>query len=186
MTNESFLPPSYEKPVGNSNYFKPQEGQNKVRIMSPAITGWLYWTTDSKPVRSKEEFTETPNIKVDKEGKSRINHFWAFVIWDYKDEKLKVYEVTQASIQNAVYSLHNSEWGNPADYDLLINRIGKDINTEYTVMPSPKALMPDNILKEYEEAGINLEALYTGDDPFNAVDEQPSPPVNADEAMPNF
>jgi len=154
-----FLPSTYEKPVRNSKYFKAQEGDNKIRVLSSAITGWLDWE-NKKPIRTKEK----PETSVD--PKNPAKHFWAFVIWNYQENKLEIAEVTQAGIQDAIFSLHNSEWGAPTDYDLIINRIGKDLDTKYTVMPTPKTETSPDILTAYQQAKINLEALYTGDDPF--------------------
>ena len=132
----TFLPNGYEKPAGNSNYFKFEEGDNKFRIMSSAIVGYEYWTTENQPVRSKEQFTETPNIKVDQNGKKRIRHFWAFIAWDYKEGKLKIMQITQSSIQDAILTLHSDEgWGDPKEYDLNVVRKG-EIRHEYRNLTS--------------------------------------------------
>src|ERR1700712_2603548 len=38
--------------------------------------------------------------------------------------------------------------------------------TEYSVLPSPAKETPADILQMYKEKPINLEALFTGDNPF--------------------
>ena len=168
----TFLPNGYEKPAGNSNYFKFEEGDNKFRIMSSAIVGYEYWTTENQPVRSKEQFTETPNIKVDQNGKKRIRHFWAFIAWDYKEGKLKIMQITQSSIQDAILTLHSDEgWGDPKEYDLNVVRKGESIETTYNVIPTPPTNLKEEVLKAYNECDIKLEALYTGADPFEAKEE---------------
>ena len=53
MTN--FLPDNYKIPT-TSNYMKFAEGKNTFRVLSSAITGWEYFTTENKPVRQKEAF----------------------------------------------------------------------------------------------------------------------------------
>ncbi len=177
----SFFPPNYEKPASNSNYLKLEEGQNKIRILSSAITGWIYWIDDEegkrKPIRSKEKNNDDSK------------HFWSFIVWDYKDSKIKVAEITQASIQDAIFSLHNSEWGSPVDYDLMIDRTGQKLETRYTVMPAPKTELTPDILTTYQQANINLEALYDGADPFEgsklSTSDQDIANMNQDEQPPH-
>src|SRR3989344_733949 len=110
--NMNFLEKDYKMPV-NSNYYKFKEGKNKFRVLSDAITGWEYWTTENKPVRSEEPFEEMPeDIKKDKEGKSRINHFWAFIVYSYENKRVQILELTQKSIMNAIKSyLDEPDWG---------------------------------------------------------------------------
>ena len=176
MTN-TFLPSGYEKPETPSNYLnKFREGNNKFRILSSAIVGYEYFNTDNKPVRSKEPFKETPGIKVDKNGKSRINHFWAFVVWDYAAEQIKIMEITQSGIQDAIIELSmDDNWGDPKSYDLNIKRTGKEFNnTKYNVVPTPPSQIDGEIAKAYNETKIDLEKLYTGEDPFGTNEVEPT------------
>ena len=160
-----FLPDTYEKPVSNSRYYKFQTGENKFRILSSAITGWVDWKDEAdgsrKPVRTKDKPEQANNPK------QPPKHFWAFVIWDYKEKNIKIMEITQATIQDAIYSLHNSDdWGNPQKYDITINRTGEKMETKYSVIPSPPQQLAQEIKEVYEAETINLDALYTNDDPF--------------------
>ena len=188
-TND-FLPSGYEKPALSSNYSRFEEGDNKFRVLSPAIIGYEYWSNENKPIRSKEVFTETPNIKVDKNGKSRINHFWAFIIWDYKekDPGVKIMQITQNSIQEDMINIYK-DWGNPIEYDLNIVRTGKDFNnTKYTVMPLKSTDITEEMATAKAEMKIDLTKLYTGEDPFlNNVAEIPVevvPVVQGDASAP--
>jgi len=156
----TFLPKGYEKPAGNSNYFKFEEGDNKFRIMSSAIVGFLDWD-DKKPVRTKEKPTTLFN------SEKQAKHFWAFIVWDYKESKLKIMEITQATIQDSILGLHNDEgWGSPTEYDITILRKGKDIETKYTVIPKPPTPLTDEMTATLKESNINLNALFSGGDPF--------------------
>ncbi len=161
--NNNFLPPDYKQP-DNSNYLKLKEGENVFRVLSEAITGFEYWTTDNKPIRSKEPFEETPNIKVDKEGGSRVKHFWAFIVWNYEAKKVQVALITQSTIQEGILALFNNKnWGDPKLYDLTITRSGEGLDTSYVVQPNPHSDLPE---EAKGVTGIKLEALYKGDDPF--------------------
>jgi len=164
---DNFLPEGYQVPQTQGNYMKLEKGDNKIRVMSSAITGFEYWTTDNKPVRSAQMFSETPNIKLDMNGKKSIKPFWAFVVWNFDKEKIQILEITQTGIMNTIKALvDNPEWGNPNGYNLVIRRTGDGFDTEYSVTPSPHSPVPEKAKSEYERHTIELTKLYTGEDPF--------------------
>lgn len=165
--DNSFLPEGYEAPEGNSSYLKLQKGENKFRILSRPIVGWLDWK-DKKPYRF------AMNAKPEKPmGKDPIKHFWAFLVWDYVGEGVKVLEITQATVQTAIANLSkDAEWGAPFDYDLKVTRTGEDLKTVYGVTPSPKKPLSEDIKKAAMEKPANLEALFTGSDPWIVTDKQ--------------
>lgn len=146
------------------NYFKFLDGVNKFRILSEPITGYLYWTTDNKPVRVKDYPDTVPsNIRDD----SKIRFFWAFIVWSYRENKIQILEVTQTSIQNALGDLVlNEDWGDPKGYDITVTRKGEKLDTEYTVQPSPAKPLSPAIASAYEHKDVKLEALFEGKDPF--------------------
>lgn len=173
MTNDKFLPDGYEVPkTAGGNYFKLEDGPNKFRVLSAPVMGWEYWNTQDKPVRlhdlPKEQPEDLRQDMVDGSYKpSKIKHFWSMVVWSYKEAKLQILEITQATIQHAIADLAlNDDWGNPMEYDLTITRKGEKLKTEYTVQPSPQKPVPVDAHKAYREARINLQALFTGGDPF--------------------
>lgn len=161
-----FLPKDYKRPeAAGGNYAKLEDGPNRFRILSSAVVGWLYWTAENKPVRLKERPERAPSDI--REG-DKIKHMWAFVVWNYRDSKVQILELTQASIQGPLEDLVvNDDWGSPLEYDITITKTGQKLDTEYTVMPSPKKAVPVDAHKAYREAHINLDALFDGQDPFN-------------------
>ncbi len=163
MTNDFFPTADYKVPV-TSNYVKLTEGDTTFRVLSSAIIGFEYFNKDNKPVRSMEMFEETPDIKAG----ARVNHFWAFVVWNYNDSRMQILELTQKSIMTAMKALiDNPKWGSPKGYDITITRKGTTMNdTEYTVMPNPATLLEETIKSQFESKNINLEALYSNEDPF--------------------
>lgn len=165
MTN--FLPATYEKPASNSRYYKLQAGDNRFRILSPAIVGWIEWTEEAdgsrRPIRTKER----PNQSID--PKKPAKHFWSFIVYDYREKNIKIMEITQATIQDAIYALHISEaWGDPAGYDLNINKTGEKMETKYNVIPFPPKPLDHTIASEYLTANIKLEKLFDNGDPFES------------------
>ena len=155
-----FLPENYKSPEGN--YMKLQDGENTFRVLSSAIVGWEYWNRDNKPVRSEKDFVQTPaDIRMEDGKPSSIKHFWAFLVYNHRAEKQQILEITQSSIQNAIRALvQNPKWGDPKKYDITITRSGSGFDTEYTVMPNPHTEL------EIKPINVNLNALYTGGDPF--------------------
>ena len=158
-----FLPTGYEAPVSSGGYMKFQAGDNLFRVLSSAIVGYEYWTTESKPIRSKVPFTEMPDIKKD----SKPKHFWAFIVWNYATKNVEILEITQSTIMSAITNLvADSDWGSPKEYDIKVSRSGEGIETEYSVSPKPHKAVDGDIQMAYADKKINLEALYEGANPF--------------------
>jgi hypothetical protein len=142
---------------------KLKAGENKFRIMSKPIIGWLDWK-DNKPLRFRMK--DKPQQPID--PKKPVKHFWAMVVWNYNDNQIQVFEITQSSIQQAIQALTiDADWGSPFNYDIKIIRTGEKMETNYTVNPVPHKEVAKDIAKAYNEKPINLEALYDGLDPFD-------------------
>lgn len=161
MTN--FLPKDYEAPVTEGNYYKLKKGENRFRILSPAIVGYEYWTLDKKPVRSKTPWEDRPaNAKVNENGTFQ-KFFWAFVVWNYDAKKPQIMEITQKTIQDAIEAYWlNKKWGDPVGYDIVVTRTGDGLETVYTTIAEPHSEAPKADISK-----INLEALFAGADPFS-------------------
>lgn len=166
MSNE-FLPENYEAPAGNANYMKLQKGENKIRILSRPIIGWQDWK-DKTPYRFRMK--DKPEKPL---GDKPIKHFWAFVVWNYAAQAIQILEITQATIQKSIQDLSkDDEWGAPFAYDIKITKKGEDLQTEYSVTPSPKKDLTDEIKKAGLDKPVNLEALFDNADPWIVADKQ--------------
>lgn len=165
----SFLPPKYEVPQAPSNYMKLAKGMNKFRILTPAVLGWEYWNKDNKPVRSKEQFDLIPDdIKTDNQGMpTPIKHFWAFVVWNYNENLIQILQITQSTIQNGIKMGVDLREGNATNNDIGVKRTGDGFDTEYEVQFSDPTPVPAEAEIAFRAKKINLEALFTGDDPFS-------------------
>jgi hypothetical protein len=159
-----FLPTNYETPQGAGSYMKFQQGENKFRILSKPIIGWLDWK-DKVPYRFG--FKNKPEKPLSDQA---IKHFWAMIVFDYSDQSIKILEITQSTIQKSIEHLAKDEdWGSPHEYDLKVTKKGQDKSTEYTVNPSPKKPLSEDVKTLAKAKPINLEALYKNGDPFNIV-----------------
>ena len=162
----SFLPPNYEAPKQNSRYLKLEQGDNLIRILGDAIIGWLDWWEDGqgnrKPVRTAYDQKPEPF-----NPEKPVKHFWAFPVWDYKEHIVKIYEITQATIQNAILDLHNdADWGSPTQYDIGIKKTGEKMETKYSVIAKPPKPLHSDIAKIWADTKIDLNALFEGKDPW--------------------
>jgi hypothetical protein len=139
MTNSFFKEQDSTIP-NTSNYLKLVEGTHKFRILGSAIVGWEFFNEENKPVRSREPFDETPNIKTGGD----VKKFWMFPVYNYDADRIQLLEVSQKSIQGQMKDyIDNPDWGTPEkgevfEYDFTIIRKGTTKNdTEYKVITSP-------------------------------------------------
>lgn len=168
--NENFFgDPNYKMPV-TSNYMKFKDGENTFRVLSSAITGYVYFNTENKPIRSQHDFDVTPGKKEDGE----VKHFWAFAVWNYADERVQILELTQKGVMGFIQSLvSNKRWGNPTGYDITVNKSGAGLKTDYEVMANPHSPLEQKIAEAWSKCRVDLRELYTNGDPFKPTQKQP-------------
>lgn len=165
------LPENYEAPrSSNSSYFKLQEGENRIRVLSTPVFGWEDWK-DKKPVRYR--FVKDQAVPKSFDPNKKVKFFWALIVWNYKEEQIQIMHITQVTIQKRLQNLDNDkDWGGLFDYDIKINKSGEGIDTEYTINPVPHKPVDEYIVKCFKEKPINLEALFDNSDPFSIIGER--------------
>ncbi|SRR6266496_367462 len=179
--NESVEIPS------TSNYMKWEEGDNRFRILGSfsektAIQGLLYWKTiedKRKPIRLPKKadgtFPSVPvaELEVNKYGNLDMpKYFWALPVYNYQEKKVQILEISQKGILKGIQAyISNKKWGDPRDYDVIVNRGKEGEKTVYTVTVDPKEKLDDSIIDSYLAMNINIQALFTGDDPFAQKDD---------------
>lgn len=162
-----FLPKGYKEDAGG--YMKLEEGENRFRILSSAVVGYEYWNEDKegnrRPIR---KHMDEDLIMSEIQEPDKVKKFWAFIVYNYKEEAIQILELTQKGLKMAISSLiKNPKWGSPINtYDLVINREGKDKGTKYSVVPDPKETTDKKITEAFKKKYVDLEALFRGDDPF--------------------
>lgn len=158
---------------GSSSYMKLETGENKIRIISKPITGWINWVEDGdgkKPERFPID--EEPEV-TDKDNPPK--KFTTMAVIDRADGQVKIMELTQQSVIKAIKALAgNPDWGNPFTYDINIKKSGEGLKTKYAVTPSPKKAASKDDIKAAQEKPCNLLALYEGEDPWD-VEELDEP-----------
>jgi hypothetical protein len=176
---DEFLPQDYEAPNTDSKYMKFEEGVNNFRVLSKAVVGWEWWTDgaeDAREVHRVKSEAEVPgHIRNQADTRKKAKHFWSMVVHNNVTNQIQILHITQTSIRNAILSLaQNPKWGNPREYDINVIKTktgSKDFDVEYTVQPDPKSPVSEEIMKQYEEMKIDLQALFSNEDPFARVEQ---------------
>jgi len=171
----SFFPQDTKKPEkAAGNYMKLQDDVNRIRIVTDAIVGWVYWVPgengNNKPVRVKECPDEVPAEAVEDKYGNFIKNFYAFGVYNYQENKVQILEITQSSIQEAIFDYNvDEDWGSPKAYDLKITRKNEGGKVKYTVNAVGKDELPMKVANAVAEKPMNLEALFDNADPFVEV-----------------
>ena len=164
------IPKDATVPKTASSFFKPEEGKkHKVRVLSDFVIGWEGWK-DGKPFRHEGAVCQISSDEVDHDDtydRPKINHFWAAAVWNYDEKRVQVYQITQRTVMQALKSLEDHEdWGDLKKYDITVARSKKDGKTSYEVNPVPPKPLSDDILFAYDEANVDLTALFRGEYPI--------------------
>lgn len=164
------LPKDVQVPKSPSQFFKPEEGKkHKVRVMSDFVIGWEGWK-DGKPFRHEGAVCQISSEEVDHDDtydRPKINHFWAAAVWNHDEKRIQVWQITQRTVMQALKGFEdNEDWGDLKDYDLTVAREKKDGKTSYTVTPLPPKALPPEAQFAYDEAEVDLTALFRGDYPM--------------------
>lgn len=174
---DNFLPEGYQIP-SNSQYMKFENGVNTFRVLDKPIIGMEFWTSQTN---DKGETKRVPNRRkmgeVIKMTELEVNpesgkidapqHFWAMPVWNYKEKSVQILEIKQKTVLEAIKSyIDNPKWGSPTQYDIVVTKSGEKLTTKYIVDHDPKEEISKEIVQEYKDMNINLEALFEGKDPF--------------------
>ena len=145
---------------------KLENGENRMRILTTPITGYVWWPeNENKPQRVKEP-KDIPT------GVSDAKYFW-FLTIGINDE-VKFLEIKQKTILNQIKALSdNKEWGEVQEYDITITRSGQDLETQYTVVPNPKADVSTDVAGAWNQmkARYKPDNLFTNGSPLEAGEE---------------
>ena len=149
---------------------KLKDGENRLRILSSPLLGWEDWTAERKPVRFP--YANKPDAPI--VSGNKVKHFWAMIVFNYADNEIQILSITQSTIQKEIKALaKDADWGNPHAYDIKITRTGQQLETSYSVIPCPKAETTQEVQDAFLAKPVNLNALYTNDDPFDVSTEAP-------------
>jgi hypothetical protein len=162
-------------PSGIGQFAKLQDGVNKFRFLSDVVFGWEGWK-DKKPFRHEGEVCKIKPEQVDnnQNGNPNINFFWAMVVWNYKEKKIQVLELTQKTIMRVLYEYEQKEeFGDIKGYDIEITRSKEGDKTNYTTIALPPKTLAPEIEELYKKTDVKLDALFKGEYPMPIEDIAP-------------
>jgi hypothetical protein len=170
--------PLPKPPAGSSQFSKLQDGVNKFRFLTDVVFGWEGWK-DKKPFRHEGLECKIKPEQVDKNmnGDPAISFFWAAVVWNYKEKKVQVLELTQKTIMRVLYEYEQKEeFGDIKGYDVEITRSKEGDKTTYTTIALPPKKLAKEIAEEYEKTEVKLEKLFEGKYPMgDEINPEDSP-----------
>lgn len=170
----SFLPAGYELPKPESKFVTLEEGQNRLRILTPAAIGWEAWIDgEAQRLPGQENPFDIDEVDEGDYGK-KLYHFWAFVVWNFDTNKIQLWQVSQRGILTGLYDLLQAEeWGDPREYNIIVIKTVNKRKTEYKVQAVPPKPLTENI-----KAALAASNLST-DDLFKEEAEDETEPVAA-------
>ena len=168
------LPKDFKQEVGLSKYIMQSvKSGNKVkfRVLSDFITGKCVWgEPEGKRVCTRVRTGEAIPVAAigfnEKQGRPEpIRQFLAAVVYNYATDQVEIFETDKSTIIGQIVEIEsNDDWGDSKNFDLSISKTGEGMETKYSVLPSPGKLT-----KKVDWSGVNLEALFSGGDPFEEV-----------------
>lgn len=178
-----FLAENFQTPEKNSQFMKFEQGQNKFRILSNLVEGFVVFTQENKPVRKKivrdeagnivrhsyfgKEELAAFNVKV-KDGKPEDpKYFWLVLVYNHSKKAFQALEITQRTIINSMKEyLQQEDWSDPATYDFVVSKKGESLLTEYSVSTSLPKSLPEDALEELETLEYDLDAVFHNEYPL--------------------
>tara|TARA_R110000744_G_scaffold121116_2_gene225553 strand:- start:22067 stop:22714 length:648 start_codon:yes stop_codon:yes gene_type:complete len=165
-TENSFIPENYEAPTGGGGFTKLKTGDNRLRILSSPLMMWIVWA-DKKVTRTQYKGQSNKPQKPDIDGAS-VKHGWGLVVWNYETDSIEVFELDKQAIIAALTTYgKDPDWGHPKNYDIVIQKSGSGMDTEYKFIAKPAKAPSDQIVEAFVANPIDLgQLLIEGGNPF--------------------
>ena len=178
-----FLPKGYQTPEVPSNFMTLEDGDNSFRLISSAIVGYEWWVENGvegrRPVRVQTADEIPEEVRNASDDRHKARHFWAFTVYNYHTQTIQILELKQQTIMRAIEAfIKNPKWGNPQNYDLIIERVktgSQDRDVKYNVIPEPPSPLDEGIVELAKSVPVRLEAMFTGEDPFAEPKDDEAP-----------
>ena len=158
----------------------------RVAILSEEpLESWTVWGENAEQQKKPFRFVDEPSpsdIEAELgDWKQRLNYEGtelerpkfsiSFFCFDYGDEKVKVFEITQKTLMKELDGISQSEdYEDLHAWDMVFSREGLKMATTYKILPGPrKKGMQEKIdaaWKEAEGKGYDLQQLLVGGNPF--------------------
>lgn len=184
---------AFKKPAatGSGNYLNPRditEAAGKIRITilgDESANGYFVWGTSStdpgkrvKLVFANEPTRDEVISRADEQGvavepDARIAKFLGFFVWNYNDEAVQYFEVSQRGLTDPIIEALSDEEieAEPALYDFVISATGSGLDKRYSVIPMPGKRRQEKVDKQVAAAfekvlenGADISVACSGGD----------------------
>lgn len=173
----AFLSEGYKIPNKKKQFLKLREGENHIRICSPALFGWQIFDQENQPHRRDMDnpFTvdDLRSLKIEKDDEGNFRepaHFWAMLVYSYDEDAYRICMITQSTVQMDILGYFNDKaWGDPREYDIKIVRKGTSkTDTEYSLKVLPKKKLSKDLVARLDALidRTELDKLMQGDYPM--------------------
>lgn len=166
---------SKEYSYGKSQYFKFEEGDNKVRILSPGIVvGQHYLGKNTKPAVCVGEKEGCPHHG---DNLPPARPQWMLYLWNYKAENVQQARMPYTVMQSLAKLQNHPEYkfdDLPMPYDITIVAVNAGTKeVQYTVMPARQnSDLPEKCQEQYAKKkpiqevvdGMRLKSVSQDDD----------------------
>jgi len=161
----SAIPDNFEPQASKSNYVRITPGKHRLRVLDSAISGYVFWENTPDGGRKPTRVRDGEPVPMD--HAEDVKKFLALPVWNYTEQKVQIWEITQASIQKELKAYDkDKDWGSLLEYDIEVERVGTDkMSTKYRTSPKPKAPLEADVV-EATKTLPNMELLFDGGDPF--------------------
>lgn len=146
----------------------------KFRPIGDWTSGYQYFqdyqkedgTIGQRPVRSEDypDTLENPAKKYKSEERvSSATQFIVTPIYDYADEKIKLFQTTKKDLIRGLTEVElDDDLGEITDYDWKAKKTGQGLETKYSVVRLDKTSTDAKITEAYENAQVDLSAYMAG------------------------
>lgn len=151
--------------ANESNYFKLQSGENKLRIVSAPVKVWTAFDKESTDKKARKFLTEEAAMAYNSkmtDTKKQAKAKYAVWVIDRATDEIVMAEFGTMIMQAIKALALDSNYGFDGylpPYDLKITRTGEEMNTRYTVLPLPASPLTEDEQKRIEAVGDLTQAL---------------------------
>lgn len=140
------------------------------RVITQPVEGLQIFDGNNRPHRWR---IGEPAPSIVHELNERPKAFAAFGVWHYEDNAPKIYHLTTRGVLLDLANIAEIE-GSPFEYDIQVVRKGAGLDTKYYTKVTARGEASPEVKAAADAWAktLNLDALFTGDNPFN------TPPTN--------
>jgi hypothetical protein len=174
---------NYIQPKTATKYFKLNDGNNLIRILSKKNEVISYFKEYVDAKNDKGEDVKKAICHLDN-GDGRqpagTKRVWAMAVYNHDADLVQVAEFTQKSVQDFLLNIARGKIKNDwTKFDIQITKTGTQLETKYSFVTGDTGELPEATQKMCtgELQKINLQAMEKAEDPFEQNPEPKKQPV---------